>query len=70
MKKKIINYNENYSFDKKLDYEIIKSQLDTKIAFLFSELQNNYNEHKIKALSNCIIALIQLNRVVACNLIF
>ena len=60
MKKKILNYNENYSFDKKLDYEIIKSQLDTKIALLFSELQNNYNEHKIKALSNCIIALIQL----------
>ena len=60
MKKKIINNVENYSFDKKLDYEVIKQEIDNKILQLTLELEENYNEHKIKALSNCTIALIQL----------
>ena len=60
MKKKITNEAENYSFDKKLDYEVIKQEIDNKILQLTLELEENYNEHKIKALSNCTIALIQL----------
>ena len=60
MKKKITIQTENYSFDKKLDYEVIKEQIDKKIFQLLEDLKNDYNEHKIKSLSNCTIALIQL----------
>ena len=60
MKKKITNQSEIYSFDKKLDYETIKQEIDNKLSQLFSDLENDYNEHKVKALSNCTIALIQL----------
>ena len=60
MKKKITNQSEIYSFDKKLDYEKIKQEIDNKLSQLFSDLKNDYNEHKVKALSNCTIALIQL----------
>lgn len=60
MKKKITNEVENYSFDKKLDYEVIKQEIDNKILQITLDLEENYNEHKIKALSNCTIALIQL----------
>ena len=57
MKKKTTVEIENYSFDKKLDYETIKKEIDDKISQLTLDLEANYNEHKIKALSNCTIAL-------------
>ncbi len=52
--------HENYSFDKKLEYETIKQLIDDKIFELINQINTHYNEHKIKALSNCTITLIQL----------
>lgn len=60
MNKNTYIQQESYSFDKKLDYETIKKQIDDKIFELTNQINDNYNEHKIKALSNCTIAVIQL----------
>ena len=50
----------NYSFDKNLDYEIIKERISNKIIELIIDLHLDRNDKKLQALSNCTIALIQL----------
>lgn len=50
----------NYSFDKSLDYEVIKLEIENKINKLVLELHLERNEKKLQALSNLSIAMIQL----------
>jgi hypothetical protein len=50
----------NYSFDKSLDYEVIKLEIENKINKLVLDLHLERNEKKLQALSNLSIAMIQL----------